>query len=94
MINYNLILIELILLTIVVMSGLIAWEFYKSRNGQLRKLLIALFACNVYLYGGAAIWFFFLPPSTDGLMRAIILNTPMMIIMVNLYKYIRKHNYQ
>lgn len=87
--NLDLILIEIILWTIAILAGMIAYEFYKSKDGKLRILIISLFVCKVYLYGGAAIWFLFTNVNHTGLIRSLILNFPMFCIMLRLYKYVR-----
>lgn len=87
------IFIELILWVIATMSALIAWEFYKSRDDRLRVLIISLFICKIWVYGGAAIFFLFLPPNNTALIRIIVFNLPMFIIMVRLWDYIRTHNH-
>ena len=88
----NFILIQFILLTIVLMSALIAREFYISKNGQLRRLMVFLFLAKVWVYGGASILFFIWPPEPQTLVRVIVLNFPMMVVMLNLWRYIRLHN--
>ena len=90
--NIDLILIEIVLWTIAIMSGLIAYEFYKSRDGRLRVLIISLFLCKVYLYGGSAVWFLFSSAGNWTLVRALLFNVPMFIIMLRLWGYIRTHN--
>jgi len=83
---------EFTLMVIVIMSGGIAWEFYKSRNGRLRQLIIALFVCKVWVYGGAGMFFIFWEPDANSVLRMLILNIPMMAVMLYLWKYIRMHN--
>lgn len=90
--NWTLIVIELILLTIAVLAGLIAHEFYKSQDGRLRVLIISLFLCKVWIYGGAAVIFMIFPPDSRALFRLLVLNFPMFCIMVSLYRYIKNHN--
>lgn len=83
------------LLVIVVMSALVAWEFYKSKDGQLRLLIISLFVCKIWTYGGA---FAYYALNDAGLLNInilvfrILLNFPMMVVMIKLWKYIRTHN--
>lgn len=88
----TLILIELILLIIVAASAFVAHEFYKSKDGRLRILVIRLFLCKVWIYGGAAVLFMVYPPDKVALIRLIVLNVPMLLVMLQLYQYIRNHN--
>lgn len=84
------------LVVIVITSALVAWEFYKSKNGVLRVLIIALFICKIWVYGGAFVYYQLtdmgLVNALDPLLFRLILNTPMLVIMVLLYKYIKTHN--
>lgn len=87
----ELIVIEIILGTIALMSALIAHEFYRSTAGNgLRFWFVALFICKVILYGGSAL-IYLVWPDISPLWR-IALNTPMVIVMLKLWGYIRTHN--
>lgn len=84
------------LLVIVVMSALIAHEFYIAKDGQLRLLIIGLFLSKIWVYGGAFVYFMlidlkFITP-VDPLLFRLILNFPMVVVMIKLWIYIRLHN--
>ena len=79
---------ELFLIVIAALSAFIAWEFYISKNGRLRILIIRLFACKVWTYGGAAIAYMMELPIDVWTLR-VLLNLPMFIVMLQLYRYIR-----
>jgi hypothetical protein len=88
----NFLLVEIALLTIVVLSAAIAREFYKStRTNGLRAVMVALFVCKIWVYGGSAIWFIIHEPDNSVLWRVLILNAPMFIVMLMLWKYVRTH---
>lgn len=78
------------------MSALVAWEFYRSQNGMLRILIIALFLGKIWVYGGAFIYYQLtdmnLVDAPNPLMFRLILNAPMLVVMILLYRYIRTHN--
>jgi hypothetical protein len=84
------------LLIIVAMSLLVAWEFYKSKDGMLRILIISLFIAKVWVYGGAFVYYqladFRFVDAPNPLLFRLVLNFPMLIVMVLLYRYIRTHN--
>lgn len=79
---------ELFLIVIAVLSAFIAYEFWRSKDGRLRVLIIRLFACKVWTYGGAAIAYILVLPIDVWTLR-VVLNAPMFIVMLQLYKYIR-----
>lgn len=87
---------QIFYLIIVIFSVLIAWEFYKSRNGILRVLIISLFVAKVWFYGGAMIYHFLLDfnliQKPDRIYVQLILSFPMVIVMIKLWGYIRLHN--
>lgn len=78
---------ELMLLVIAGFSAFITWEFYKSRNGRLRILIIELFLAKIWVYGGAFILYLIVDNMTAWMRLA--LNVPMFIVMLRLYGYIR-----
>lgn len=75
------------LATIAILSGLISYQFYLSKNGRLRLILIFFFATKVVLYGASAYILLFSRHVTP--LQRLILNTPMLIVMLELYRYIR-----
>ncbi len=82
---------EVFLFVIAALSGLICHEFYISRDGRLRILIIRLFMTKIWVYGGAAIAYLFEFPIDPWLLR-VVLNAPMFIVMLQLWGYIRTHN--
>lgn len=87
MINWDVIFI-IFCLTITLLSGFIAYEFYKSRDGRLRILIIRLFVAKVFVYGGAAALLILHGINYASWMR-VALNTPMFFVMLSLYAFIR-----
>lgn len=87
--------LQIFLWTIAVVSGMIAWEFYRSKNGRLRILLIRLFTCKVWLYGGSAVYFWSHPALSfrDTAVRFVLI-TPMFIVMLMLWQFIRMRDYK
>lgn len=84
---------QVFLWTIAFLAAIIAHEFYRSKDGRLRILIIELFISKIWVYGGAAIYFLWLQrnpafPLSASLVR-VILNFPMFVVMLRLYKYIR-----
>lgn len=79
---------ELFLIVIAVFSALIAYEFYNSKDGRLRVLIIRLFVAKVWVYGGAAIVYMANLPLNEWVVR-FVLNLPMFIIMLQLWEFIR-----
>lgn len=92
----NELLSQLFLLTIAVMSSLIAYEFYRAKDGQLRLLIIGLFVSKIWVYGGAFIYYMLIDLKIigliDPLLFRLILNFPMVVVMIKLWVYIRTHN--
>lgn len=76
------------LYAITLFSGLIAWEFFRSKDGRLRILIIRLFVAKVWVYGGAALIYTFDWPIDTWVMR-LVLNLPMFIVMLQLWEFIR-----
>lgn len=73
---------------IATLSGLIAYEFYMSIDGRLRVLMFRLFISKIWVYGGAAVLYIIFKPE-DFIKIRIFLVAPMVIIMVQLWGYIR-----
>ena len=78
----------LFLAVISALAAFISYEFYVSKDGRLRVLIIRLFACKVWTYGGAAIIYGLALPIDVWTVR-FFLNLPMFIVMLQLYRYIR-----
>lgn len=91
--SFNESLSQLFYAVIILLAVLIAWEFYKSKDGKLRIIIIALFIAKVWVYGGAMIYHFLLDfgyiKHVDRIFVQLVLNFPMVAIMLRLWKFIR-----
>lgn len=91
--NFNEVLSQLFYAIILCLSIAVAWEFYKSKDGKLRVIIISLFLAKVWVYGGAMVYHalidFGIIQKVDRIFIQLILNFPMVIIMLRLWKYIR-----
>lgn len=91
--NFNEALSELFFCVVAVLAAMIAWEFFKTRDGKLRVIIIALFITKVWVYGGAMIYYLLLDFGYINKIEAVyirlILNFPMVIVMLRLWKFIR-----
>ena len=85
-------ILQVVLCTIAILSALIAYEFYKSKDGRLRLLIIELFITKVWVYGGADAYYMLTDLGhvhwNDSIVK-VALNTPMFIVMLKLWKFIR-----
>lgn len=54
----NLVLSELLFAVIYVVAFLVLREFIKARDGMLRRIMIAYFCVEIFVYLGSAIYFF------------------------------------
>lgn len=86
----NLVL-QIFLWTITIISAIIAYHFYKSKDGRLRILVIELFLAKIFVYGGAALYYLFGQNKYPELIR-MLLNLPMFIVMLKLWAFIRTDN--
>jgi len=75
-------------LTITLLSAFIAWEFWRSRDGRLRVLIIRLFLAKIFVYGGAAALLIFHGANYHTWLK-VALNAPMFFVMIQLYSFIR-----
>lgn len=82
---------QLELVAIAALSAFIAWDFYRSKDGRVRVLMIRLFASKIWVYGGAALYYWLFPDQNMLWVRAI-LNLPMVIVMFQIWGYIRLTN--
>lgn len=85
--SFEELLSQVLLWSIAGLSAFIAWEFYTSKNGRLRILMIRLFAFKSWVYGGAAVAYWFTPYISVYVRLALLL--PMAITMFQIYKFIR-----
>lgn len=85
------ILSQILLWSISLLSAFIAWEFYTSKNGRLRILMIRLFVSKTWVYGSAAIWFMFFDAQYSNLFPyvRVLITLPMAITMFQIYTFIR-----
>jgi len=84
---------QLIFWGIVIFSGMIAYEFYLSRDGLLRILIIQLFLAKCWQFGVAGsyylAWDLGYFQTFDQVLLRVVCNTPMVIVMWRLWLYIR-----
>jgi len=84
---------QLLFWSIVIFSGVIAYEFYRSKDGRLRILIIELFLAKMWCYGVAGtyylLWDLHHVSSDNALWLRIVCNLPMFIVMLRLYQFIR-----
>lgn len=83
---------QILFWSIAIASIFIAYEFYRSQDGKLRKLIIELFLAKTFVYGGAGLYYLFFDFGLIGaepVWIRIILNAPMCAVMVRLYRFIR-----
>jgi uncharacterized membrane protein YeaQ/YmgE (transglycosylase-associated protein family) len=86
--NQGLLISEIIFAVIYLIAGLIVYELVKSKDGELRKIMIAYFCAIIIIYGGAAIYSLY-PEKMDINTFRIIVCTPKAITMLWLYRYLR-----
>lgn len=55
--NQNFLITELLFLIVALVDGLVAWQFYISRNGILRKLMLVYFCVDLYIFAINFIYF-------------------------------------
>lgn len=79
------------LIAIAVLSAFIAHQFYISKDGRVIILMIRLFCSKIWVYGGAALYYW-LFPHEDIILVRIVLNLPMVIVMFQIWTYIRLNN--
>jgi hypothetical protein len=79
---------QVVLGTIAIMAALLAYEFYKAKDGRLRLLVIELFISKIWLYGGALTYYWIMPPIDFAYIRICLL-FPMFIVMIKLWRFIR-----
>lgn len=94
--HLEMILSELLFLGIVIFSLFIWYEFYISRDGKLRILIMELFLAKCWVYGLAGVYYLLVDFGYfDGLSTLwlrIACNLPMCIVMVRLYRWIKWKN--
>lgn len=87
-------LAEMIFFIISAISALVILAFWNAKGDhKLKWLLIELFGAKIWVYGGSGIYLYLVTFSTTNLSlipALIIINTPMVIVMYRLYKFIKK----
>lgn len=58
MLTENLVLSEILFAVVYIIAGLVAWEFIKTKDGTLRKIMITYFTVEVFMYLSCAIFFY------------------------------------
>jgi hypothetical protein len=92
--SWDLFIAELLFLIIGGGSLLLSLDFYYSKNGRLRKLLMWFFFSQFWVVSISGVYYFFTEkgfsfPIEFGVVRIIAL-TPMAIIMLLIRKYVRE----
>lgn len=89
----NLFISEILFAIISTISLSVAWQFYRTRNGQLRKIMIALFTVDglVYIVSGFYFWLMYMKYTEIGIgtFRMIVL-VPKALCMLVLLNYLNK----
>lgn len=83
---------EYLFAIIYVIAALVFWEFIKSKDGILRKIMIGYFIVEVYAYLGSAIYFLLVDAKVHifgiDIFRIIII-TPKAIMMLCLWWWMK-----
>jgi uncharacterized membrane protein YeaQ/YmgE (transglycosylase-associated protein family) len=86
--NQGLLISEIIFAVIYTIAGFIVYELIKSKDGELRKIMIAYFFSIILVYAGSAVYFLIPNPISLNTFR-IVVCAPKAIIMLWLYSYLR-----
>lgn len=86
--NQGLLISEIIFAVIYIIAGFVVYELVKSKDGQLRKIMIAYFCSIIFVYGGSALYFL-IPNNISLNTFRIVICTPKALIMLWLYSYLR-----
>lgn len=89
--NQGLLISEIIFAIIYVIAGFVVYELVKSKNGRLRKIMIAYFSSVVFIYVGASLYYLF-PDTVSVNTFRIIVSAPKAITMLMLYNHLRTKN--
>jgi hypothetical protein len=83
---------EVLFLIIMLIGTFVAYEFYKSKDGILRKLMIWYFVIDVYVYASSALYFWLSDIGFDvislGMFRLCVL-IPKAAIKLRILYYLR-----
>lgn len=89
----GLLISEIIFITIAAIGGFVVHELIKSKDGELRKIMIAYYSSIVFMYGFAAIYFLW-PSMMDLMTFRIIVSVPKALTMLWLYSFLRRNKTQ
>lgn len=93
----NLFFSEIMLMIVVCIAAMTARQFFKTKNGVLRKLMIAYFSVEVYVYGSSALYFWLLEKTSFRMgidaFRVMVL-LPKAIVMMCIFWYLGKKSKQ
>lgn len=85
----NLFISEIIFLVIGAISLSVALEFYRSKNGMLRKIMITYFLVEVFIYLASGIYFWMAEVGHTGLaigyFRVMVITPKMLVLLWLLY---------
>lgn len=85
-------LAELFLTVLGIMDCVIMYQFYKAKNGILRKIMIGYFLIAAWVYLGAALYHFLMHYNliyVSIMTFSIIAVIPKVVVTLVLYKYLR-----
>lgn len=92
----NNLFISEVLFTFIVMIGvLVFWQMCRSKDGMLRKIMIAYFLVEIFIYTSSAIYFWKVEKGTTTLsieMFRLIVLLPKAAVKLWLFFWLLKHN--
>lgn len=92
--NAEQILSQIAYATIFSLALTVAYKFYQTKNGYLRKLLISYFLCVAWSFGAEWIYYIFLDAGylrdLDIVFLHIVCHLPKAIVMIYLYRFLRE----
>lgn len=86
--NETFLIAQLMMLIIIGVAIRLLVEFVRSKNGTLRKIMIAYFSVEIFMYTGWVI-FLCLAGRHNDLIYTIILSLPKAVIKIRLLKWIQ-----
>lgn len=91
----NLFLSEILFMIITMIALAVFWQLYKSKNGMLRKIMIAYFLIEAFIYTASALYFWAIDQRHTNLpievFRLIILS-PKALVMLWLFSWLSTKN--
>lgn len=93
----NLFITEILMSTVAIISLMVFWQLFRSKNGMLRKILIAFFLIEFYVYGFSCVFWYLLSEGDMSLSVAafrMLVIIPKAVIELVLLYYLskQKHN--